>query len=324
MSSFFNLMLPSSIALATIFLFGCIGEIIMEKAGHLNLGVPGVMSMGTFGGCLGVSIVMSWYKTNPSSANWFLLILFGLLFSALMSSLAAGIYGLLTVTFRCNQNITGLALTIFGAGFTNFFMETIDKTYFSYASKIIRYSLPFASNLGAFGKIFFSHGILVYLSIAVAILTSFVLNKTRVGLSLRAIGENPSTADAAGINIVKYKYLAILIGSIIAGYGGFFYVMDYVGGSWENAATIQEFGWLAIALVIFTVWKPSLAIIGSILFGFLYSVPSFLSVSFVMKKVFFLLPYVVTIVVLVVTSVIGKKNVQPPEALGQSYFREDR
>ena len=130
--------------------------------------------------------------------------------------------------------------------------------------------LPFAGSLGWFGKLFFSHGILVYLAIVVAILSAVILKRTKVGLHLRSVGENPAAADAVGIKVDKYKYLAILIGSGIAGLGGFFYIIDYSKGSWENAATIEALGWLAVALVIFTLWRPHLSIFGSAIFGILY------------------------------------------------------
>jgi simple sugar transport system permease protein len=318
-------MLPSAIAIGTVFLFGCTGEIIMEKAGHLNLGIPGVMCFGTLGGCVGVSMYMSSYSSSPLDAPYFGLLMCALIFSTLFSLIAGFIYSFLTVSLKCNQNVTGLALTTFGAGIVDFFMSQIDKSYFSYASKILRSYLPFADNLGAFGKIFFGHGILVYLAIAIALISAIVLKKTKIGLSLRAVGENPATADAAGINVNKYKYGAILVGSIIAGLGGLFYVMDYVGGSWENSGTIQAFGWLAIALVIFTVWRPSLAIAGSIVFGLFFILPNYVSgISFVQMKLLNILPYVITVIVLIVTSIVGKKGVQPPGALGQSYFREER
>ena len=323
MTTLFNSIIPAAIAIATVFLFGCTGEIIMEKAGHLNLGIPGIMCMGTVGGCVGVRICVLMFGSH--TINWFVLVLLTLIFSALFSCIGALIYAFLTVSLKCNQNVTGLALTTFGAGFADYFMTAINKSNFAGASKVIRYSLPFASNLGVFGKIFLDHGVLVYIAIAIAIVTSLILSKTRIGLSLRAIGENPATADAAGINITKYKYLAIIIGSIIAGFGGVFYVMDYVGGSWENSFTIQAFGWLAIALVIFTVWKPALAIAGSIVFGILYVVPYYTSgISFAQMKILNLLPYVVTVIVLIITSIVGRKNVQPPQSLGMSYFREER
>ncbi len=322
---FFDSLLPSAISIATVFLFGCVGEIIMEKSGHLNLGVPGVMCFGTLGGCIGVSIVMNWYSSSPENASYFLLILIPIIFSALFSSIAGLIYGILTVSFRCNQNVTGLVLTTFGGGVADYFMSGVDSTYFSQASKIISSYPSWANNLGTFGKIFFAHSFLVYFAIILAIIVTIILKRTRIGLNLRSVGENPGAADAAGININAYKYGAILSGSIIAGLGGLFYVMDYVGGSWENSSTIQAFGWLSIALVIFTIWKPSLAIFGSILFGILFILPNKISgIDFTSMQAFKMIPYIVTIVVLIITSIVGKKGVQPPEALGLPYFREDR
>ena len=321
--NFFGVILPSAISIATVLLFGCLGETIMEKAGHLNLGIPGVMCLGTYGGCLGVAIYMHGNYENP---NFAALLIVALLFSAIFSSIGALIYALLTVTLRCNQNVTGLALTTFGGGFADYFMSQVDQSHFAVASKTLSSHLTFPDTWGgAFGRIFLGHSFLVYLAIILAIGTAIVLKYTKVGLSLRAVGENPGTADAAGINVTRYKYCAIVIGSIIAGFGGLFYVMNYVGGSWENSSTIQAFGWLAIALVIFTVWKPGLAILGSIIFGLLYILPNYVAgLSLVAKETFSLLPYVVTVLVLIVTSIIGKKGVQPPEALGLPYFREER
>ena len=144
-------------------------------------------------------------------------------------------------------------------------------------------------------------------------------------MSLRAVGENPDTADAVGINVTKYKYAAILCGSAISGLGGLSYVMDFGGGSWENSSTIQAFGGLAIALVIFCVWKPTLAIVGSLVFGFLFILPNAITgVTFLMMKTMNLIPYVITIIVLIITSIIGKRSVQPPSSLGLPYFREER
>ena len=322
--------LVGAIALATVFLFGCVGEIITEKAGHLNLGIPGIMCVGTAGGCYAVSLYMR-SLTDPKNASWLLMILFSIMLAALFAAALGGIYGLLTVTLRCNQNITGLSVTIFGNGFAQFFMDTCvltcdqDRANFEQAGKIISKGLPFADSLGAFGKIFLSHGILVYLSIAIAILAAWFLKKTRAGLHLRSVGENPATADAAGINVTAYKYGAILAGSGIAGLGGFFYIMDYIKGSWENAYTIEAFGWLAIALVIFVLWKPNVGILGAVLFGACYIVAFVLpNVTSTQKELIKMLPYVVTIVVLILTSIRKKREHQPPASLGLPYFREDR
>ena len=308
-----------AVSIGVVFLFGCVGEKITEKAGHLNLGIPGIMCIGTAGGALGISLYMG-MLSSPDNANWFLLVLFSILFSMLFSALAGGIYAFLTVSLQSNQNITGLALTTFGAGFANYFMNAIDKTYFARASRVLSRGIVDYIAAPAL-RVFFSYGILVYLAIAIALVTAFVLRKTRVGLNLRAVGENPATADAAGINVKAYKSVAILVGSAIAGLGGLFYVFDYVGGSWENSATIQSLGWLAIALVIFTLWRPDLSIIGSFVFGALYLEATKL------RMIFYLLdaiPYFVTILVLILTSVFDSKNAQPPASLGLNYFREER
>ena len=321
--------LVGAIALATVFLFGCVGEIITEKAGHLNLGIPGIMCVGTAGGCYAVSIYMA-ALSDPSRASWLLLILLSILFAVIFAAALGGIYAVLTVSLRCNQNITGLAVTIFGNGFAQFFMDTCvlksdaDRANFEVAGKIISRGLPFADALGDFGSIFLSHGILVYLSIAIAIAAAWFLKRTRAGLHLRAVGEDPATADAAGVNVTAYKYGAILIGSGIAGLGGYFYIMDYIKGSWENAATIEALGWLSVALVIFTLWKPNLSILGSFIFAALYVAAFYSNANFTEKELLKLIPYVITVVVLIFTSIKGSKNNQAPASLGLSYFREER
>lgn len=324
----FTSLLIAAISLSTVFLFGCLGEIITEKSGHLNLGIPGIMCMGTAGGCWGASVYMSMIGT--ATPVWFLLVPFSVITAFIFAAATGAIYAILTVTLKCNQNITGLAITTFGVGLTQFLMDNlISREKLGDASKVIAASLPFAENLGWFGEVFLSYGILVYLAIVLAVVTSFVLKRTRIGLNLRAIGENPATADAAGINVDKYKYVAILSGSGIAGLGGFFYIMDYIGGSWENASTIEALGWLSIALVIFTLWRPMLSIIGSIVFAAFYIIafklPGYVTgLTFTDTAILKLLPYIITIVVLIITSIFGSKNVQPPAALGLPYFREDR
>jgi simple sugar transport system permease protein len=152
-----------------------------------------------------------------------------------------------------------------------------------------------------------------------------VLTKTRIGLQLRAVGEDPATADAAGIDITRYKYVATCLGCMIAGLGGLYYVMDYANGVWSNDA-FGDRGWLAIALVIFTIWRPNVSILASILFGGLYILYLFIptGTDLAVKELYKMLPYVVTIVVLVITSVRNKRENQPPESLGLPYFREDR
>ena len=321
--------IPRAVMQGMPLLFVCTGETISEKAGSLNLGIPGVMYVGGICGVIGSFL----YEQNcPGALNPFLAIFIPMMACILGSLLMGILFSVLTVTLRANQNVVGLAMTTFGVGFGNFFGgslmkltgSTVPSIALSRTSAFFSKRLPFADDLGWFGKIFFSYGFLTYLAIAIAIATAFVLSRTRTGLHLRAVGENPATADAAGINVNRYKYCAICIGCMIAGLGGLFYVMDYASGVWSNDA-FGDRGWLAIALVIFTLWKPNIAIFGSILFGGLYILNLFIpGAGMAVKELYKMLPYVVTIIVLVFTSIRKRREDQPPESLGLPYFREDR
>lgn len=310
-------------------LYGSTGEIITEKSGHLNLGIPGIMYVGGISGVIGAFF----YQNSVEVMKPALAVLIPFACSLVGSLLMGLIYCFLTVTLRANQNVTGLALTTFGIGIGNFFGGSLTKLANNGATAIeltkfeIYYStpLPFADKLGAFGTIFLSHGFLVYLAIIIAFVAAFVLKRTRVGLHLRAVGESPATADAAGINVNLYKYLATCVGSMIAGLGGLYYVIDYMG-VWSNDG-FGDRGWLAIALVIFAVWRPNVGVFGSLIFGGLYILYTFVQIpgfGVGEQELFKMLPYVVTIVVLVITSIREKRESQPPQSLGLSYFREER
>ncbi len=309
-------------------LFGSTGEIITEKAGHLNLGTAGVMYVGGISGVIGAFI----YENSVETINPFLAVLIPVLTSILGSLIMGLIYSVLTVTLRANQNVTGLALTTFGVGVGNFFGGSLIKLTNSElpsitltaTSNCFKTSIPFADKLGWFGDIFLSYSFLAYVAIVIALAATYFFNKTKAGLSLRAVGENPATADAAGINVSKYKYVATCIGSVIAGLGGLYYVMDYACGVWSNDG-FGDRGWLAIALVIFAVWRPNLSILGSILFGGLLVVHNYIpNLTMASQEIFKMTPYVVTIVVLVIVSMRRKRENLPPASLGLSYFREER
>jgi len=321
--------IPRAILQGMPLLFGCTGETISEKVGSLNLGIPGVMYVGAICGVIGSFLYEQSCGGHVVPIVAILIPFLACLAGALIMGL---LFAFLTVTLRANQNVVGLAMTTFGIGFGNFFGGSLMKLTgsavpsiaLSATSKCFRRSLPFADDCGAFGKIFLSYGFMTYLAVAIAIVTAFILTRTRIGLQLRAIGENPATADAAGIDVTKYKYFAICIGCMIAGLGGLFYVMDYANGVWSNDA-FGDRGWLAIALVIFTLWKPNIAIFGSILFGGLYILNLFIpGAGMATKELYKMLPYLVTIIVLIITSMRRKREHQPPEALGLPYFREDR
>ena len=332
MLNFLLAFIPRAVVQGIPLLFGSTGEIVTEKSGNLNLGIPGVMYVGAISGVIG-SFFYERHVSNAAAAMVpFLAVMIPLLCCLLGSLLMGLLYCFLTVTLRANQNVTGLAMTTFGVGFGNFFggslIKLVDSDVPSIAlsatSSYFSKTLPFAGKLGWFGKLFLSYGFLAYVAVIIALAASYVLGHTRVGLHLRAVGESPNTADAAGINVTKYKYVAICVGCMIAGLGGLYYVMDYACGVWSNNA-FGDRGWLAIALVIFTIWRPNISILASFLFGGLYILYLYIpGLDRGAQEIFKALPYVVTIIVLVFTSLRKKREYQPPASLGLAYFREER
>ena len=329
--------LPRAVMQGIPLLYGSTGEILTEKSGNLNLGIPGVMYVGGICGVIGAFF----YEQSVPAAEMSALAAIGIpMLCSLAGSLLMGlIYCLLTVTLRANQNVTGLALTTFGVGVGNFFGGSLNKlaggvgqvsvavtsqAFRNYSLSLVNFFDGFTGKL-RLGTLLFSYGFLTYVAIILAVAIWFFLSKTRTGLSLRAIGENTATADAAGINVTKYKYLATCIGAGISGLGGTYYVMNYIKGTWENQGTIEALGWLAVALVIFATWKSLRAIWGSYLFGVLYWAYNYIpGLSRSTLELFKMLPYVVTIIVLLMVSMRKKKEDQPPAHLGLPYFREER
>ena len=318
MNGFIDYLL-TAIPFGMTFLYGCTGEILTEKAGHLNLGIPGIMCMGGACGCLALKVM------NGSNIPPVLIVIIAILAAFIGGVLMGAIYSFLTVTLKANQNVTGLAMTTFGVGTTKFVMSGMATNAMQYLYALDYFRFPFAESTTALKYC----GIMVYLAIVIALVAAFVLQRTRVGLHLRSVGENPATADAVGINVTLYKYVATGVGSGIAALGGLFYIMDY-SGSYEAYKSIEALGWLAVALVIFTLWRPHISIFGSAIFGILYLagsyIPTLLGVKLDMSATPLLkmLPYIVTIIVLIVTSVRKKKEDQPPASLGLPYFREER
>lgn len=316
--------LVSAIKFGMVLLFGSTGETITEKSGHLNLGLPGVMCVGTACGCIAEAMLFDIVGGRRQMEKIsFLAVLIPILATLIGGAIMGLIFSFLTVTLHANQNVTGLAMTTLGVGISDFMIASVEGYKFTAGAKFFRAAIPFADSLGWFGDLFFSYGVMTYLSIAIAIATALVLNKTKTGLHLRAVGENPATADAAGINVTRYRYLSTCIGCAISGLGGLMFVMDYLNGNWEYV--IDAIGWLCVALVIFTTWKPIFGIFCSIIFGAFYVAAEYiLGIDLASKEIFKMLPYIVTIVVLIITSIRNKKENQPPASLGLPYFREER
>ncbi len=319
--------IQQSIRLSSTLLLGSTGEIITEKSGNLNLGTPGIMASGAISGIAGAYF----YTTSSAAFNPVISILITIICSIIGSLITTLLYCFLTITLKTNQNVTGLALTTFGVGISNFVGSIINQKMggtgiaaFPEIGKAYRAPLPFAHKLGLFGDIFLSYGFMTYLAIVIALVVAFVITKTRIGLNLRSVGEAPATADAAGINVNRYKYVATCLGGVISGLGGLYYVMDFAAANWQNNI-LDQFGWLSVALVIFAVWRPNVAILGSIIFGALYVIgPFLLGLSTKDQELLKILPYLVTIIVLTIMSMRKKRDTQPPASLGLSYFREER
>lgn len=326
MSNFISLW-QAAITFGTVILFGALGELITEKSGNLNLGTPGVMYLGGIASLIGAFF----YESHAASPNAVAGVLVSLLCAIVASGLGGLLFSFLTITLRANQNVTGLTLTILGSGIANFFGGSLNKLaggvgQISVATTSSGFrAVTGLSSAGVVGELLFSYGFLTYLAIVLAVLTSLFLNRTRTGLNLRAVGESPATADATGVNVTRYKYVATCVGSAITGLGGVFYTMNYIKGTWANDGSIEGLGWLALALVIFASWRSLNLLWGSLLFGILYWLYFYIGgLTRYSQELFKMLPYVVTIIVLVVTSARKKKENSGPAALGLSYFREER
>ena len=309
-------------------LYGTVGEIVVEKSGSLNLGVEGIMAVGAiFGyiaGCYANSLGV------------------GIAVAFMMGALCGLLFAALTVSLQANQNITGLTLTTFGLGVYFFVgnglkakgwpvMGNFDKIMAGFADLPI----PVLSKIPLLGKGLFSHNILVYLGIAIAVGMWWYLNRTTPGLKLRAVGENPGAADSVGINVKRMKYLHICLGCGIMGIGGYYMGLN-MSGSFNSACWINGYGWIAVALVIFANWNPALAIVGTFVFGFFNTLRvsgSSLAAAFpgalgwladVPTQLYQALPFIITAIVLVGSSIRNKQGSGLPASLGVNYFREER
>jgi simple sugar transport system permease protein len=309
-------------------LYGTVGEIVTEKAGSLNLGVEGTMAVGAMFGYLAGSLSNS--------------LLVGLLVSMIAGGLCGLLFTVLTVSFQANQNVTGLTVTTFGLGLYFFVGKGMGGNWpaMQDSQNLVRgfsaIEIPGLSKIPVLGKALFSHNILVYLGIVIAVAVWWYLNYTKTGLRLRAVGENPGAADSVGVNIVAYKYVHIIAGSAIMGLGGFYMALN-MGGSFEGSnCWINGYGWIAVALVIFANWNPAAAILGTLVFGFFNTLQVYAGslasafpnglgwLSSVPPHLFKALPFLITAIVLVVSSIRKKEGSGQPAALGVNYFREER
>ena len=306
------LFLAAAVVAGTPLLFATLGEIITEKAGNLNLGVEGMMLMGA-----AMGFQVGFITHNPILA---------MLAGALGGIAGALIFAFLTVELRANQVVCGLTLTIFGSGFSSFMGKGLSGKVVPSDLKafFVPINIPLLGDIPFIGTIFFNQDPYIYFGYIVAILLGIYLYKTRPGLKVRAVGENPGAADAAGINITLYKYVHILAGGALCGLGGAYLSLVYVP-VWQEGITAGR-GWIAVALVIFATWNPYKAILASYLFGGMDIIGFRLQgTKFAVSQYLIdMLPYVATIIILVAASLKKSKDTSPPKGLGEPYFREER
>ena len=318
MNTFVNF-LHAALLAGTPLMFGTLGEIVTEKAGNLNLGVEGMMSIGAIAG----------FYVGFTTQNIVLAVL-GAFLAGLLSAL---IYAFLTVTLKANQNVTGLTLTIFGVGFANFFGDFLRESagidVLKLSDKITNtvqaIHIPVLSDIPYVGKLFFQYNPFVYFGILLCILMGIYILHTRKGLNLCAVGENPGAADAAGVNVTRVKYFNILLGGGVCGIGGAYLSLVLCGGIWVTDS-VNGLGWIAVALVIFASWNPFKAILGSFIFGAFNILKFYIPKNIVTipEAIFDMLPFLVTAIVLIVTSIRKSKENTQPAGCGINYFREER
>ncbi len=309
MSETLILLLATAVTAGTPLLFAGLGELLCEKSGNLNLGVEGMMLVGAVSG-----FAIAFKSGNP----WL-----GVLAAMLAGGGLALVHAFLTITLRASQVVSGLALTLFGTGLSSY----IGKSFVGMplANPFRPLNVPVLGDIPVLGKIIFQHDILVYLGYFLTLVIGIYIYRTRWGLSLRAVGENPGAADAMGVPVYWYRYLHVWLGGVLAGLGGAYLSLAYVPTWLENMTAGR--GWIAVALVIFATWRPGRLLIGSYIFGGLDVLGFRLQSIGMTVSPFFLkmLPYIFTIIVLIfITKKAAAKKIGAPGGLGLAYDREER
>jgi simple sugar transport system permease protein len=307
--------LASAVAYGTPLLYAALGELLAERSGVLNLGVEGMMLVGA---------VMGFWAVQRTDS-----LLLAILVAAVAGAAMALIHAFLVVTLRANQIVSGLALTIFAgaAGLSSYLGNDLNV-----AGQPAKHSFgPFLphswQNAKVIGPILLAHSELVFASWVCVAIVAVYLGRTRLGLNLPAVGESPAAADAMGLNVAAYRYAHTIVGGAFAGVGGATFTLS-ITPQWVDGITGGA-GWIAIALVIFAFWRPTLCLVGAYFFGAFSGIPFTFQargiLSGVPPELFQSLPYVMTVVVLVLVSSAGaRRRLGAPAALGTPYVREER
>jgi simple sugar transport system permease protein len=298
----------SAVRMGTIVLFAALGELVVERSGVLNLSVEGMMLTGALAGFL-----VGFF----TESLWL-----GVLFAAVAGMLISIIFALLAVVFQVDQTVSGLTVNIFAAGLTFFVYRTIFPDVGSQGTpNLVPFSalkIPFLSDIPVLGKLLFSHHAMAYLALLLVLVIWFYLYRTKSGLVLRTIGENPRAVDMKGINVTLYRVLAVLFGGLMAGLAGSVITLGSAGVFVADITAGR--GWLAIAIVIFGDWKPGRILGASLFFGFIDALQMQVQALGVKLpfQLFLALPYIMTVIAVF----LGRRRAGAPLALGTAYVRE--
>jgi simple sugar transport system permease protein len=317
-TAFLVAILVAGIRLATPILLAVIGEIITEKGGVLNLGLEGIMLMGAL-----VGFLVTWHLENslgagfnPTLAAWI-----GLAAGAAAGLLMGLIMAFFSVTLKADQVISGVMLVLLGQGLSAYIFRWQFQDFAPQVTGLTPVAIPVLADIPLVGPILFNQNAAVYLTVLIVIASAFLLNRTTLGLSIRAMGENPSAGETSGLSVSRVRYTATMVGAALVGLGGAVLTVAQLHFFREGVTAGR--GWIAIALVIFARWKPSLAVAGALLFGIADAVQfriQALGNENIPYEILLMLPYLLTILVLFR----GIKKTEQPEALGQPYVRGAR
>jgi simple sugar transport system permease protein len=316
------IILQAGVASGTVLLFAALGEVLAERSGVLNLGVEGMMLIGA----------MSAFSTTIATGNPWI----GVLVAMLVAGLLSQVHAFIVITLQADQVVSGLALTLLGAGISLVLGEGLSKA--GTVALLPNFSVPLLSQIPILGPIFFTkQSVLVYIGYLLTPLAWYYINRTRPGLHLRAVGEYPAAADALGISVFRMRYFYVFVGGMLAGLGGATISLA-VSPGWFSELTTGGQGWIAVGLVIFAQWDPFRAAVGSYAFGALRRLILDIqgpTVLFGMRNAFYynpylgfflqMLPYAFTVIVLVIGSREAiRKRLGAPAALGNPYIRGER
>ena len=287
-------LLAAAVQSGTPILYATLGEMITEKSGVLNLGVEGMMMIGA---------LSAFWVSLATGSPWL-----GFLMGGICAGLLASVHGLVCLGFQGNQVVSGLALTIFGVGLANYLGTPLVGAQGIGFSRI---ALPGLADIPVLGPILFNHDVLVYLSFGLPVLIWIFFRHTRLGLHLRSVGENPTAAATAGLNVVGLRWLGIVLGGFLVGLGGAYLSLAYIH-LWTNGLTAGR-GWIAVALVIFSFWRPGRAVFGAYLFGGVMAFQLRLQATGtdIPSSLLMMLPYALTILVLIASTMTGRGGEAP-------------